>query len=59
MKLHKFSEKSSRRLSLIGGIAYGLGLMGGLIGAWFLPTWVLAVALGAAFVAWVLTRRPL
>ena len=59
MKLHKFSEHSSRRLSLIGGIAYGLGLAGGLIGAWFLPGWVLAGLVGAAFVVWVLTRRRL
>ena len=59
MKLHKFSEHSSRRLSIIGGIAYGLGLVSGLIGVWFLPTWVLALLLGAAFVVWVLTRRRL
>ena len=59
MKLHKFSENSPRSLSLIGGIAYGIGLAGGLIGAWLLPTWVLAVALGVAFVAWVVTRRRL
>ena len=59
MKLHKFSENSSRRLSLIGGIAYGLGLTGGILGGWFLPSWVLAPLLGVAFVAWVLTRRRL
>jgi len=59
MKLHKFSEKSSRRLSLIGGIAYGLGLVGGLIGVWFLPTWALVAALCLAFGLWWMTRRPL
>ena len=57
MKLHKLSENSSRHLSLIGGIAYGLGLVVGILGGWFLPTWVLAGLVGAAFVAWVLTRR--
>ena len=57
--MRKLNANHARRVSLIGGIAYGLGLAAGLIGAWFLPTWALAGLLGAVFVAWVVTRRPL
>ena len=47
--MKRLNENSSRRLSAIGGLALGGGFALGILGAWFLPTWVLAVALSVAF----------